>query len=91
MKAIWKYQLQRITDEFAFEMPEGSIGLKVMWQGDMACLWMLVDPDNPKVYTKFFIFGTGHHTIPETGVRYIDSFQQMNGQFIWHLFQEEVK
>ena len=44
MKRVYKYEI-RVADFFALEMPVGAELLRVDAQGNVPCLWAIVDPD----------------------------------------------
>lgn len=81
IKMIWKYPMGIATTH---EMPEGAEFLAIQEQGDAACAWFLVLPDNPKVPRKFYVHGTGHE-IPMDR-KYLGTFQRP--PFVWHLFED---
>jgi hypothetical protein len=84
-KTIWKYACP-VEDVFELEIPKHHKILSFQCQKDKPCIWVLVDPDTPKVKKRFQIFGTGH---PITGWigNYIGTAQQFNGSLVWHLFE----
>lgn len=87
MRTIWKFPLTgHVTD---IEMPGGAQILCVQSQGEGACLWALVEPDNEKKPVRIRIFGTGHPVDDEMGLQYIDTFQLHGGSLVFHVFSEE--
>jgi len=84
MKTVHKYPF-RIGDP-SFSMPQDAELLCVQMQGDMPCLWALVETDNPMVTRRIKIRGTGHDC---SGVgRYISTFQMAGGALVFHAFEE---
>lgn len=89
MNAIWKFPFE-ITDDFEIEMPEEAKLLTVATQGDVPCLWAMVDPEAPKEMRKFYLAGTGHplHNEYMNDNSYVGSFQMKGGALVFHLFCE---
>ena len=83
MKTIWKYTFD-ITDWFTIEMPLGAEMLDVQVQNGAPVLWALVDPDEPIHTYEFILRGTGH-TINESNIFHIGTFQIYDG-LVFHLF-----
>ncbi len=84
---IFKYQLE-MEDVVWIDMPAEAEILTMQTQYDIPCIWALVDPDRPIRPRKFRILGTGH-VVPQTEpLKYIGTFQLLNGQFIGHVFEE---
>lgn len=86
MKTIWKYQFE-IVPVFGITVPKGAVVLSAQMQGDVPCLWALVDTRRELVARRFYLFGTGNN-LPEetTAYSHLDTFQQ--GPFVWHLFED---
>jgi len=86
MNTIWKFPFE-IADDFYLTMPKGSQLLAVAMQGDMPCLWAIVDPEAPKETRKFHLSGTGHELgVQYTKTMYVGSFQMKGGALVFHLF-----
>lgn len=87
MKTIYKYQLKGEEWQFV-TMPEGAQILCVQSQRDMACLWAIVDTEQPLMQMrKIHIYGTGHE-IPDTlNLVYIGTFQVHSGALVFHVFE----
>ena len=85
-REIWKFELE-ITDEQIINIPIGAQIISVQAQRGEPCLWAIVNAEercaSPK---KIIIHGTGH-AISEDAGNYIGTFQQMNGDLIWHVFE----
>ena len=65
MKTIWKYPLA-ITDSQEIRVPAGALALSVQMQGDIPCLWVLVDPTADRDLWRITTVGTGHPVPPAT-------------------------
>ena len=87
-KVIWKYSLQ-VTDEQVIDMPKGASLLTVQVQGEMACLWAIVEPSMPMEKRTFVVVGTGHEKDFDffDVLTYIGTFQMVQGAFIGHVFE----
>ena len=81
---IYKYAFP-IQDRFEIEMPIYSEIIKVEMQGNIPCLWAIVNPGAVLCKTKFVVIGTGQE-FNEDNLVHISTFQQ--GEFVWHLFEE---
>ncbi len=81
MKTIWKFSLHPST---SLQMPIGSLLLCVSAQGDGACLWALVDPDQPVEQRDFNCYGTGHN-IPDDPGQYVGIV--FIGSLVFHVFE----
>lgn len=85
-KTIWKFELKLEGWQY-IEMPLGSEILTIKIQNEKPNLWALVNPKAEKEQRIFETFGTGH-IIPDSIERnYIDSYQQSNGNLIFHVFE----
>lgn len=74
-----------ITDTFPLDMHKGAEVLHVDMQNNTPCIWAKVDTTQHKEKRFFVITGTGHE-IPEH-CKYIGTFQQYQGNLIWHLWE----
>lgn len=87
MKVIYKYPL-RVTQTQELQLPYGAEVLCCQTQGDEPCLWALVDADaEPAVKRTFRIYGKGHEIQEEGHLRYVGTFQQLEGALVWHVFE----
>jgi hypothetical protein len=86
-QTIWKYPLE-ITDIQTLMMPEGAEILSAQMQGDVLCLWALVNQDAPKQRREIEVLGTGNPA-PEAKRRYISTVQMRGGTLVWHIFERE--
>lgn len=66
-------------------MPKGAEVLTVQVQNGITCIWVLCNPDSPKVNKSFEIFGTGHSINEVKERRYIGTFQL--DELVYHLFE----
>ena len=82
---IYKYPLE-LTPEQQVEMPLEASILTVQVQNNIPCLWALVDPEMPPSRRTIYIRGTGHE-FDVKSFKYINTFQQLNGGLIWHVFE----
>ena len=87
MLTIYKYPLH-LNDYIELHLPEDTQILTVQTQGDMPCLWALVNPDNKIITRRFRLAGTGH-PIKEnkSELFYHGTFQLHGGTLIFHLFE----
>ena len=85
MKAIWKYPI--VTDSQRLAMPRGAEFLTVQRQGDLVCLWAIVDDSRLLEKRVIEVFGTGNPMPSDMGIerKYIGTFQQ--GPLVWHVFE----
>jgi hypothetical protein len=89
MSIVWKYSIP-MQDEFDIEMPIGARPLYFGVQYGKMCLWALVEPGRGRENVSFTLKGTGDqltgfHTV------HIGSVMLNNGEFVFHLFQREVR
>ncbi len=67
-------------------MPFGYRVLAVQMQGDLPCLWAMVNPEKPSHDVEIRVFGTGHPLPDGIGdACYLGTFQ--HGVFVWHVFE----
>lgn len=83
VKTIFKYPIE-VVDSQEIKMPIGAEVLTVQVQGDIPCLWALVESSVPSESRTILIFGTGH---PVSGLnnKYIGTFQL--GALVFHVFE----
>jgi len=67
-------------------MPAGAEVLCVQTQNETACLWAMVDPDEPLLKRSFCIYGTGH-PVPNASQKYIGTYQIKGGALVFHCFE----
>lgn len=87
MKTIWKFEC-KVEDRFTLEMPEGARILSLQTQGQVPCLWALVDTDTPLEKRYFRLLGTGH-PVDFSVPRHVfhGTFQLFGGSLVFHLFE----
>lgn len=85
MRTIYKYPFN-VTDVVTLDLPRGAAVLHVACQGDVPCLWALVDNDNPPERRVFLVCGTGQPVSRHLGpAQHVATF--FHGPFVWHLFE----
>jgi len=86
MKTVWKYALNS-DDVLSFDIPIGSEILSVQEQNGNPQMWVLVDPNEQVMETRFFrLAGTGH-SINSPIKSFIGTFQLYGGELVCHLFE----
>ena len=81
---IWKYELD-VVPEQDVRMPFSAKILTVQIQKEVPCIWVSVDPTLNYLERTIVMRGTGHDLKEDLGT-YIGTFQQLNGVFVWHVF-----
>ena len=82
---IWKYQL-RLTGQQSLIMPKGAEFLSVQMQGEILCLWALVDEYRGDTETTLItLYGTGHR-VPRDPGEHIATVQCDDGSLVFHVF-----
>jgi hypothetical protein len=85
-RVIYKYPFE-VTDTFELELHEGHEILCIQTQGDQPCMWVLCNPEKPKMQYVFDCIGTGH-PIADNAVRhYVGTFQMYEGKLVFHIFK----
>jgi hypothetical protein len=79
---VWRFPIQIIDEQF-IEMPKVNRPLHVEVQSDVPCLWMLVEPESPRIKVRVRVFRTGSPGVRST-MDYIGTFQRNN--FAYHVF-----
>lgn len=87
MHQIWKFPI-KTTDEQTVEMPKNAKILTVQVQKGTPCIWAEVDTEASKVERKFLVYGTGHTMRNPAQEQYIGTYQQLDGNLIWHLYED---
>ena len=85
MKTIHKYPLTLLKTQ-TITMPDEAKVMCVQTQGGIPCIWAAVDTDMPLVNRSFLTVGTGHEITVDT-LWYVGTYQQENGEFIWHVYE----
>ena len=90
MKTIYKYSMYDVVDVFSgtveLEIPKEAKILSIDSQHSKPCLWVLVDDGAEKETRRFRIVGTGQE-IDFDYSKYVGTWLQDNGTFVWHLFE----
>jgi len=84
MSCIWKFPLYLGTNEL--NVPRGARILALREQGEIPCLWMLVDPEAPTEKRTFRMHGTGHAIEGDPGV-YLGTALIEDGALVLHVFE----
>lgn len=84
MTTIYKWTLTPGSTDL--HMPAGARVLTVQMQGDQPQLWALVEPEQPKEWRTFEIYGTGN-PMPANPGEYVATFQMDGGSLVWHVFE----
>lgn len=84
---VWKYPIERLTDEFTLRLPEGARILTVQMQYGRPCLWAQVDSTAPLTTRTFRIVGTGHPVPDGCLLHYLGTFQMDGGTLVFHLYE----
>lgn len=87
---IYKYTLKP-TEMQDIELPIDAEILTVQAQKDEVCIWVKLDPDKPKVYRTFAVFGTGWNIVSNANLKYIGTVQFLNGDLVYHVFEWVMK
>lgn len=82
---IWKYPVSRGRKTLI--MPEGAEVLCVQTQFGVPQMWTIVDPEAPQEYRTFHAFSTGDSVGTISIVDYIGTYQEHEGNLIFHLFE----
>ena len=86
MKTVWKFELP-LEDYVELLLPKGSIPLSTQLQNSNLKLWCLCNSEEPLRERRVFrIVGTWH-SIEEKNIKFIDTFQMMNGDLEFHVFE----
>lgn len=88
MKTIWKFPIE-ITDEQTVSAPCNWRPLSAQVQHGEACIWAMVDDQEPKVSQTVYVNGTGH-PIKHNGT-FLGTIQIAGGQLVFHVFVEPSK
>lgn len=84
---IYKYPLETV-DEQTILMPSGAKVLTVQLQGDVPCVWALVNVNSPLQPYRFDIVGTGNPFPGDIYPKdYVGTFQMNISPLVFHVFQ----
>ena len=83
---IWKVTF-RLEDVQRFELPKGAKLLTMQCQNGMPCIWFEVDEKEDATESRIFTtYGTGNPMPDEPG-NYIGTYQVMQGQLVFHVYE----
>lgn len=82
---IWKYHLVR-KGAIDIQIPKGARVLTIQTQGDLPCLWILVNPSNELETRTFEVMHTGE-IFNLDGLHYIGTYQLFSESEVCHLFE----
>lgn len=90
MRTIWKLELEAKGEQIKW-LPWGAEILCVQMQKEKPCLWALVEDTNDLKERTILIYGTGK-PISESyfALKYIDTFQMIGGDLVWHVFEKVI-
>jgi len=86
MKTIWKFNVCPDSG-FYLELPNGAVFLDVQTQNGEPCAWFEVDSEAPREKRKFASFGTGHPIPDNVYLKYLGTFQLLEGILIYHMYE----
>ena len=86
MRTVHKY-LVPVRDGFGLDLPLGATILDVQAQGELVCLWALVETDNDMERRSFILRGTGHPIQDGMELVHAGTFQIGGGALVFHLFE----
>jgi hypothetical protein len=86
-KTIWKFDLATV-DIQRIIVPEGAELLSVQIQKQTPYIWALVDSTEREEERIIRIFSTGYAIEDSLNLKYIDTYQEMDGDLVWHVFEE---
>jgi hypothetical protein len=90
MRRIHKYPFA-IDDDVIVNLPLNATIISIQLQGDIPCVWAIVNPLEQYVESRQFkVFGTGH-PMPETILRtheFRATLQLSNG-LVFHVFEKK--
>jgi hypothetical protein len=87
MYKIFKYPLEITDTQFINAIPCGYKILKVAYQGDQLCIWIMVNTEADMFRTdiRIDIYGTGQ-CIDREDMTYLDTVHAPDG-LVWHVFK----
>jgi len=85
---IWKYKID--DSDCIIDIPEDSRILSLQVQEEVPCIWVLVNPDNPKITRRFITYVTGSFAdiLPAIDI-FIGTYQV--GWLVNHVFERIIK
>lgn len=86
MTTVWKYPIE-VKLRQRVRMPKGAKILTAQMQGEVLCLWAMVDPaELETVERKIEVLGTGH-AASDGPATYLGTAQHPFGNLVWHVFE----
>lgn len=87
MRKIFKYPISVIPEQ-NIKAPFGARWLDVQVQGEVLCLWAVVDPELIDSEYRISIKGTGVEIseLEMPNIKHIGTVQM--GSYVWHVFVE---
>jgi hypothetical protein len=82
---IWRYDL---ADQAILRMPAGARVLNVGWESSGARIWIMADPELPKLERRVKMISTGGELDPERWD--FAGTVIAPGALVWHVFLEVV-
>jgi hypothetical protein len=86
MRTIWKYPLAVENVQYV-QMPRGARVIAAQKQGEMICLWALVESSADTEARVVLVAGTGH-PLPENiaDFKHVGTVQLHGGALVFHVF-----
>lgn len=84
-RIVWKFTLRSVGVS-TLAVPRGATPLSVDQQRQTLCVWMLCDPDEPRVARCVRVVETGEPLAPAESVKYIGTVQTDGQQLVYHVF-----
>lgn len=70
------------------ELPKGSLVLSARGQDGKVCIWVLLDPEAPRIKRRFKVFGTGHKVPDDLNLIFIGTALLDGGALVFHVFEQ---
>jgi hypothetical protein len=88
MQIIYKY-LANVGDTTLLSLPEGAKILTVQKQKEQICFWVLQTCEEATIkFRRILKVGTGHSFDDTKKYDYIGTVQELEGNLIWHYFEQ---
>ena len=86
MRTIWKYPL--LGSKMTILLPFNAKPLYVAYQNNSGNLWVELYTEEQKVERHFEIFGTGQEISKSGILKYIGSYMEGGGLYVWHVYEQ---
>ena len=87
MRKVFKYPLA-IRERQLVPWPASGEVLGIAMQHEKLCAWVAVDVDNVEPEQGYVrVYGTGHAIEDYAGLKHLATV--LDGQFVWHVFEEK--